>query len=278
MRRPRCRTSRWWCAFCSATAPLTLSNTGRIASIACEIRCTASAEPAASCCSASIFLVISSVAPWVCTASALTSVATTAKPLAGFAGARGLDGGVEREQRGLPRDLGDQIDDIADRGGGFAQAVDIGAGFLRRGAGLIGELAGIAHLRADALRRVGEFFGGMGESSRRSLRGVGAPGQRVGALADVGKRRGGRLARRPRPNWRRARAGGSWRRARVPAVPGFPWPNRPRRPGAASAGGGVACGAAAGAASPAGASEINANAMGLLWNREMGGRYSRRPE
>ena len=66
--------------FCSSTAPLTFSNTGRIASIACEIRCTASAEPAASFCSASIFLVISSVAPWVCTASALTSVATTAKP------------------------------------------------------------------------------------------------------------------------------------------------------------------------------------------------------
>ncbi|MGY3424778.1 hypothetical protein ACVWZW_005253 [Bradyrhizobium sp. F1.13.4] len=68
-------------AFCSATAPLTVSNTGRMASIACEMRCTASAEPAASRCSASIFLVISSVAPWVCTASALTSVATTAKPL-----------------------------------------------------------------------------------------------------------------------------------------------------------------------------------------------------
>ena len=67
-------------AFCSATAPLTFSNTGRIASIACEIRCTASTEPAASRCSASIFLVISSVAFWVCTASAFTSVATTAKP------------------------------------------------------------------------------------------------------------------------------------------------------------------------------------------------------
>ena len=65
---------------CSATAPLTVSNTGRIASIACEMRCTASAEPVASRCSASIFLVISSVAFWVCTASAFTSVATTAKP------------------------------------------------------------------------------------------------------------------------------------------------------------------------------------------------------
>ena len=67
-------------SFCSATAPLTFSNTGRIASIACAIRCTASTDPAASICSASIFLVISSVACCVCTASALTSEATTAKP------------------------------------------------------------------------------------------------------------------------------------------------------------------------------------------------------
>ena len=33
----------------------------------------------------------------------------------GLAGARGLDGGIERQQRGLPRDLRDQVDDIADR-------------------------------------------------------------------------------------------------------------------------------------------------------------------
>ena len=66
--------------FCSATAPLTCSNTGRIAAIAAVMRCTASTEFAASRCSASIFCLISSVASWVCTAKALTSVATTAKP------------------------------------------------------------------------------------------------------------------------------------------------------------------------------------------------------
>ncbi len=79
----------------------------------------------------------------------------------GLAGARGLDGGVEREQRGLPGDLRDQVDDIADRRRGFAQAVDIGAGFAGGGAGLVGELAGVAHLRADALRRLGELVGGV---------------------------------------------------------------------------------------------------------------------
>jgi hypothetical protein len=65
---------------CSRTAPLTLSNTGRIASIDCEMRCIESIESAASRCSASILRAISSVACWVCTARAFTSEATTAKP------------------------------------------------------------------------------------------------------------------------------------------------------------------------------------------------------
>ena len=41
------------------------------------------------------------------------------KAAPGFARACRLDGGVERQQRGLPCDLRDQIDDIADRGGGI---------------------------------------------------------------------------------------------------------------------------------------------------------------
>ena len=39
------------------------------------------------------------------------------EPASGLAGARGLDGGIERQQRRLPRDLRDQIDDVADRRG-----------------------------------------------------------------------------------------------------------------------------------------------------------------
>ena len=65
---------------CSRTASLTLSNTGRIASIDCEMRCIDSIEWAASRCSASTLRAISSVACCVCTASAFTSEATTAKP------------------------------------------------------------------------------------------------------------------------------------------------------------------------------------------------------
>ncbi|MHC2400036.1 hypothetical protein ACVMGC_004580 [Bradyrhizobium barranii subsp. barranii] len=115
------------------------------------------------------------------------------KALAGRTRTRGLDGRVECEQRRLPRDLGDQIDDIADGGGGFAQAVDIGAGFLRRGAGFVGELASLAHLRADALRGLGELVGGMGKGGGGRLRCIGAAGEGVGALADIRERCRGRL-------------------------------------------------------------------------------------
>ena len=111
----------------------------------------------------------------------------------GGAGPRRLDGGVERQQRGLPGDLRDQIDDIADRGRGLPQAVDIEAGFAGGGAGLVGELAGVAHLRPDALRRMGELVRGQREGGGGGLRGAGAPGQGVGALADGGKRRRGGL-------------------------------------------------------------------------------------
>ena len=59
----------------------------------------------------------------------------------GDASPRRLDGGVERQQRGLPGDLRDQVDDIADRGRGLLEPIDIETGFLGGGRGLIGELA-----------------------------------------------------------------------------------------------------------------------------------------
>jgi hypothetical protein len=96
-------------------------------------------------------------------------------------------------QRRLTRDLRDQVDDIADRGRRFAQAIDIGARFRGGGAGLIGKLAGIAHLRADALGRAGEFFTDLGEAGCGSLCGAAAPAQGLGPLADGGKGRGGRF-------------------------------------------------------------------------------------
>ena len=98
------------------------------------------------------------------------------KTASGLAGARRLDGGVEREQRGLARDLRDQIDNIADRGRGLAQAIDIGAGFAGGFAGLVGKLAGVTHLVADALCRMGEFFRGLRKGGRGGLGVGGAAG------------------------------------------------------------------------------------------------------
>src|SRR5207302_6095733 len=54
---------------------------------------------------------------------------------------------------------------------------------------LIGELAGVAHLRADALRGLSEPLGGLGEGGRGALGSAGAPVERAGALADGGQRR-----------------------------------------------------------------------------------------
>src|SRR6185437_3543813 len=112
------------------------------------------------------------------------------KAAAGFTGARRLDGGVERKQRGLARDLRDQIDDVADGGGGFTQAIDIDTRLVRGRAGLVGELAGVAHLRADAFGRTGEFLARLGKARRGATRSAAAPRQRVGPIADDGKGRG----------------------------------------------------------------------------------------
>jgi hypothetical protein len=116
------------------------------------------------------------------------------KAAAGVAGACRFDRGVEREQRRLPRDLRDQADDIADRARGFAQAVDVEAGLFGCRRGLIGELAGRAHLAADAVSREGELFGRAGEGGCSVLRGAAASAQRVGALTNGDKGRGGGLS------------------------------------------------------------------------------------
>ncbi len=72
------------------------------------------------------------------------------KALAGFAGARGFDGGVERQQVGLAGDLVDQLHHLADLLGRLGQAGDgaVGAvGLLDRGsrdAGRLGDLTAIS--------------------------------------------------------------------------------------------------------------------------------------
>ena len=60
---------------------------------------------------------------------------------AGLAGARRLDGGIEREQVGLLRDGGDQLDDVADAAGRLRQRVDARIGLLRLLDRVAGDLA-----------------------------------------------------------------------------------------------------------------------------------------
>ena len=147
----------------------------------------------------------------------------------GLAGARGLDGGIERQQRCLPGDLRDQVDDIADRRGRLPQAVHIGAGFAGGFAGLVGELAGVADLGADALRRLGELVGGMRKGRRRALRGGGPAGQGVGAPADGGKRRRGRLGAAGDRIGRALELADHRAKFEFQQLQDFAWRNRPRR-------------------------------------------------
>jgi len=70
----------------------------------------------------------------------------------------------------LPRDLRDQIDDIADRARGLAEPIHGQACFLRGGAGLIGKLAGVAHLGPDCSRGMGEVFRHLRKAANLKMR------------------------------------------------------------------------------------------------------------
>ena len=102
---------------------------------------------------------ISSVAFAVWLASSLTSDATTAKPAAGLAGARGLDGRVQRQQIGLAGDRADQAQHVADLLGGRGQAAHHLGGLSGLDHGALGDLAGMGDLPADLGDGGSEFFG-----------------------------------------------------------------------------------------------------------------------
>jgi len=144
----------------------------------------------------------------------------------GFAGARGLDGGVERQQRGLPRDLRDQMTTLP---------IAADDSLKRSTLALASRAASLAWSRACRRRRTWvpmpcaewvNFSAACEKVDAVVWAAVVAAGQRVGAMADGGQRSPRSPRRRRRPNWPRVRAGGSCRQVRVPAVQGFPWPNR----------------------------------------------------
>ena len=192
------------------------------------MRCTASTEPAASRCSASIFLVISSVAFWVCTASAFTSVATTAKPRpASPARAASM---VELSASSV---VCRAICAIR------LTTLPIAAEDSRRRStlALASRAASLAWSASLPASRTCEpmpcaewvnLSAACEKVVAVRLRGAGAAGQGVGALADGGERRRGRLGAAGDRIGRALELADHRRRVRVPEVRGFPWPNRLR--------------------------------------------------
>ena len=80
------------------------------------------------------------------------------KAAAGFAGARRLDGGVERQKIGLARDGVDQFDDVADAGGCLRQFADAVVGRARLFDGFARHPGQFLDLTADLVDRGGKFF------------------------------------------------------------------------------------------------------------------------
>ncbi|KAF1853937.1 hypothetical protein Lal_00005148 [Lupinus albus] len=79
--------------------------------------------------------------------------------LAGFAGARRLDGGVQRQQVGLAGDVGDQLHHVADALGSLDQPLDLPVGRIRFPDRLGGDGGGPRDLRADFRDRCRQFVG-----------------------------------------------------------------------------------------------------------------------
>ena len=71
------------------------------------------------------------------------------KTAAGFTGARGLDGGIERQEIGLAGDGVDEFDDVADAGGRLRQFADAVIGVTGLVDGLAGHPRRFLHLAAD---------------------------------------------------------------------------------------------------------------------------------
>ena len=85
------------------------------------------------------------------------------KAAAGLAGARGLDGGVERQQIGLLGDVGDEPDDVADALGRLAQLLHRRVGAFGLADRLLGDGVRLRHLAVDLHHRGGKLVGRRGD-------------------------------------------------------------------------------------------------------------------
>ena len=130
--------------------------------------------------------------PWICSLTSSVACAVRrdsflylggdhGEAASGFAGARGLDGGVERQQRGLPGDGLDELDHRLDALRRIGQRVHGCIGARQFGAGAFGRFARLDHLLRrihhqcfDVARRgsdTGDFLGCLrgGVGGRRHL-------------------------------------------------------------------------------------------------------------
>jgi len=93
--------------------------------------------------------------------AAIWRIASTVREaLAGFAGARRLDGGVERQQIGLPRDVADQRHHVADLTRAGSEAADLAVGGTRFLGCLRDDIIGVGELAADLAGGARQFVGG----------------------------------------------------------------------------------------------------------------------
>ena len=113
------------------------------------------------------------------------------KAATGGAGARRLDGGVEGEQVRLARDIGDQIDHLADVADRRLELVNAAVGGFGGGLGVIGQRAGCAHTLVDLAGGLGEFGGGGGDLAGVAPRILRLAGEGLAARANRGQCLGG---------------------------------------------------------------------------------------
>ena len=102
------------------------------------------------------------------------------KPPSRLAGARGLDGGVERQQVGASGNAGDQVDHGDDPVGRFQQRFHPRAGDVGMADGGLGGVRGIGHAAADLAGAGGELFGGRGDGGQVGHRGGDLRGAAIG--------------------------------------------------------------------------------------------------
>src|SRR5258708_14295258 len=134
---------------CSSTADAMVAEISDIRAMVAPISLIAVTESLVADWMSAICWLISSVAFAVCSASRLHFGRDNRKSPAGFAGARGFDGRVQRQKVGRPGNGLHQVDHIPDTASCLRQLADTRVGLLSLFDGLAGDRGGSVDLAAD---------------------------------------------------------------------------------------------------------------------------------